>query len=125
MWRVTGVRQKKYADSLKLLCRKGATARLPPSPSCCPRCARKTNFWAQVCFMENVAGAYVFIVSATSSCRMGSQYTSRRGITRGRAAIIVIGQSNLALRNHSWKKSKLSGHDFARLHRERATGKLR
>ncbi|KAI0706565.1 hypothetical protein C8Q76DRAFT_800974 [Earliella scabrosa] len=61
VWRVNGARERKYPETLKSLCRHGSSNRLPSPPPVCPRCGRKTNFLAQLCFMEGVAGAYVFI----------------------------------------------------------------
>ena len=60
---VTGIARKSYPQSLKLACRKGSAARVPPWPSHCPECYIKTSYLAQLCYMEGVAGAYVLIVS--------------------------------------------------------------
>ena len=64
MFFATGQRQRKYSESLRVLCNKGASKRMPAVPDVCPRgtCRVQTAFYAQVCYMERMAGAYVFIV---------------------------------------------------------------
>ncbi|KAI0746126.1 hypothetical protein C8Q76DRAFT_688977 [Earliella scabrosa] len=58
---VTGVPRKSYSSALKVACRKGSATRVPPWPSHCPQCHMTTSYLAQLCYMEGVAGAYVFI----------------------------------------------------------------
>ena len=66
IFRVSGPAQKQYSESLKTLCRKGASERVPPTPTHCPRCGGKTGFYAQLCYMQGCAGAYVLIVCTPS-----------------------------------------------------------
>ena len=68
IWHLSYQSEKKYPEDLKTACRKGASSRLPISPDRCPHCDRPTGFWAQLCYMEGVAGAYAFVVCYAASC---------------------------------------------------------
>ncbi|KAI0710772.1 hypothetical protein C8Q76DRAFT_798304 [Earliella scabrosa] len=61
VFKVTAAKQKTYPATVKLMCQKGASERMPQPPTQCPRCAQDTPFFAQICYMPGVAGAYVLV----------------------------------------------------------------
>ncbi|KAI0745214.1 hypothetical protein C8Q76DRAFT_789633 [Earliella scabrosa] len=63
LFHVASIPKKSYPEDVKLLCNKGAAARVPPDPERCPHdgCGVQTLYWKQVCYMEGLAGAYIFI----------------------------------------------------------------
>ena len=60
---VRGMPARKYSEALRAECEVGSEDRVPLAPPSCPICHVYTDYWSRLCFMETVAGAYLFIVS--------------------------------------------------------------
>ena len=92
---VRGQPQDVYPDSVKVLCRKDAASRMPVAPYACPQCGRRTKFFARLCYMIGVAGAYVFVVSTRISLPQILSYADYVG---GALQTSSLADSNRSLR---------------------------
>ena len=99
VYKLTFSKQKYYPEDVKMLCRKGSSARVPRAPQQCPRCGVEQGFIAQICYMRGVAGAFTLVVRGL--CRYFS-LSHTRCLCRAGSARIVTGQFNADLRRRNW-----------------------